>query len=128
MGDGAVGSIILIDASDRNGPVVGIALVKPSDGVMLITSRGQTIRLRVDEIRETGRNAQGVKLMRIDDDERVVAIESIGDAPDENGVEPSLAPEADLAGGDDAAEPESESGAAPENGASEAGDEEEEPS
>jgi DNA gyrase subunit A len=52
--------IILIDASDRNGPVVGMKLVSDGDEVMLITDRGQTIRTRVDEIRETGRNAQGV--------------------------------------------------------------------
>ena len=59
--------IILIDASERNGPVVGIKLVKDGDEVMLITDRGQTLRTRVDEIRETGRNAQGVKLMTLDD-------------------------------------------------------------
>ncbi len=53
--------IILIDASERNGPVVGIKLVTVGDEVMLITDRGQTLRTRVDEIRETGRNAQGVK-------------------------------------------------------------------
>ena len=72
--------IILIDCSDRNGPVIGIALVKPEDEIMLITDRGQTIRTSVDGVRETGRNAQGVKLMSIDDDERVVAFEPIGES------------------------------------------------
>jgi DNA gyrase subunit A len=72
--------IILIDCSDRNGPVVGIAMVKPEDEVMIITDRGQTIRTPIDGIRETGRNAQGVKLMSIADDERVVAIEPIGES------------------------------------------------
>ena len=62
--------IILIDASERNGPVVGIKLVKDGDEVMLITDRGQTLRTRVDEIRETGRNAQGVKLMTLGEGER----------------------------------------------------------
>jgi DNA gyrase subunit A len=71
--------IILIECSDRNGPVIGIAMVKPEDEVMLITDRGQTIRTPVEGIRETGRNTQGVKLMSIDDDERVVAIEPIGE-------------------------------------------------
>ncbi|HET7540737.1 MAG TPA: DNA gyrase subunit A [Polyangiaceae bacterium] len=71
--------IILIDASDRNGPVVGIAMVKPEDEVMIITDRGQTIRTPIEGIRETGRNAQGVKVMRIEDDERVVAIEPINE-------------------------------------------------
>jgi DNA gyrase subunit A len=72
--------IILIECSDRNGPVIGIALVKPEDEIMLITDRGQTIRTSVDGVRETGRNAQGVKLMSIDDDERVVAFEPIGES------------------------------------------------
>lgn len=71
--------IILIECSDRNGPVVGIAMVKPTDEVMLITDKGQTIRTPVEGIRETGRNTQGVKLMRIGDEERVVAIEPIGE-------------------------------------------------
>ncbi|HVU03149.1 MAG TPA: DNA gyrase subunit A [Polyangiaceae bacterium] len=70
--------IILIDASERNGPVVGISLVGPKDQVMLVTDRGQIIRTSVEEIRETGRNAQGVKLMTVDDGERVVAVESVG--------------------------------------------------
>jgi DNA gyrase subunit A len=74
--------IILIDCSDRNGPVVGIAMVKPEDEVMIITDRGQTIRTPIEGIRETGRNAQGVKLMSIGDDERVVAIEPIGESRD----------------------------------------------
>jgi DNA gyrase subunit A len=71
--------VILIDCSERNGPVVGIALVKAEDEVMLITDRGQTIRTPVMEIRETGRNAQGVKVMAVEEGERVVAIESVGE-------------------------------------------------
>jgi DNA gyrase subunit A len=72
--------IILIDAGERNGPVVSIALVKPGDEVMLITDRGQTLRTQVDEIRETGRAAQGVKVMSVAEDERVVAFESLGES------------------------------------------------
>ena len=71
--------VILIDASDRNGPVVGIAMVGPTDEVMLVTDRGQMIRTKASEIRETGRNAQGVRLMNVDDGERVVAIEAFSD-------------------------------------------------
>ncbi|MEB2311063.1 MAG: DNA gyrase subunit A [Sorangiineae bacterium] len=102
--------IILIDASERNGPVVGISLVKPEDEVVLITDRGQTIRTRVGEIRETGRNAQGVKVMNVEDDERVVAIEAVaesraGAALDDDGTIPP-------AESDDALE----SGARPEGG------------
>ncbi|NOU30242.1 MAG: DNA gyrase subunit A [Polyangiaceae bacterium] len=72
--------IILIDASDRNGPVVDIRLVKDGDEVMLITDRGQTIRTAVQEIREVGRNAQGVKIMSVDGDEKIVALERLAES------------------------------------------------
>jgi DNA gyrase subunit A len=83
--------VILIDASERNGPVVGVAMVAPSDEVILVTDRGQTLRTKVSQIRETGRNAQGVRLMNVDDGERVVAIEAFAEA-DENGGAPSMPP------------------------------------
>jgi DNA gyrase subunit A len=74
--------VILIDASDRNGPVVGVAMVGPTDEVILVTDRGQTLRTKVNQIRETGRNAQGVRLMNVDEGERVVAIEAFAEADD----------------------------------------------
>lgn len=76
--------IILIDTSERNGPVVGVALVSEVDEVMLMTDRGQTIRTRVAEIRETGRNAQGVRVMNVVADERVVAIEPVGERDEDD--------------------------------------------
>jgi DNA gyrase subunit A len=96
--------IILIDCSDRNGPVVGIAMVKPEDEVMIITDRGQTIRTPIEGIRETGRNAQGVKLMSIADDERVVAIEPIGESRDGAAIEGEAEAEAEEAGEDNSPE------------------------
>jgi DNA gyrase subunit A len=83
--------IILIDASERNGPVVGIALVKPDNEVMLVTDRGQTLRTKVSEIRETGRNAQGVRVMTVEDGERVVAIEALAESEDAGAL--SILPE-----------------------------------
>jgi DNA gyrase subunit A len=74
--------IILIDASERNGPVVGIALVNDDAEVMLVTDRGQTLRTKVSEIRETGRNAQGVRVMTVEEGERVVAIEALAESED----------------------------------------------
>ena len=93
--------IILIDASERNGPVVGVKLVKDGDEVMLITDRGQTLRTRVDEIRETGRNAQGVKLMTTGEGERIVALERLAESGAEGlvGGPDSMLPPADGNGG-----------------------------
>ena len=84
--------VILIDASDRNGPVVGIAMVGPTDEVMLVTDRGQMIRTRASEIRETGRNAQGVRLMNVDEGERVVAIEAFADTDADGGTNGTSTP------------------------------------
>jgi DNA gyrase subunit A len=84
--------VILIDASERNGPVVGVAMVKPTDEVLLVTDRGQMLRTKVSEIRETGRNAQGVRLMNVDEDERVVAIEAFAEEQAEPNGSSSLPP------------------------------------
>jgi DNA gyrase subunit A len=107
--------IILIDCSDRNGPVVGISLVGPKDEVMIVTDRGQTLRTRVEEIRETGRNAQGVRIMNVDDGERVVAVESVGEIRVEEGEGGSLMPppSADAEGGESAEGAESGSASLP---------------
>jgi DNA gyrase subunit A len=62
---------------------------------MLVTDRGQTIRTRVDEIRETGRNAQGVRLMSLEDGERIVGCERLAEKDEEPPVEGAEAPAAE---------------------------------
>ena len=69
--------VINIDASERNGDVVGMKLVTDTDELMLITERGIIIRTRINEIRETGRNAAGVRLIKLDDGDRLVALAKI---------------------------------------------------
>jgi DNA gyrase subunit A len=66
--------VISIDANDRNGEVVGMKLVDDEHDLMLITEKGILIRTRVSEIRETGRNAAGVRLIKIDEGDRLVAM------------------------------------------------------
>ncbi len=73
----------LIETSERNGPVVGIGLVCDADELMMVTDRGQMIRTKVAEIRETGRYAQGVKIMTLGESERVVALERIAEREEE---------------------------------------------
>jgi DNA gyrase subunit A len=94
--------IIAIDASDRNGDVVDLDLVEESDSIVVITNRGQIIRTRVGEVRLAGRNTQGVRIIRLDDGEKVVGVEPMAE-PDEVAVE---ALPADAVEGSDAAEPE----------------------
>src|SRR5947209_1028444 len=69
--------VINIDANDRNGDVVGMKLVADSDEVMLITEKGILIRTRIGEIRETGRGASGVRIIRIDEGDKLVAMAKI---------------------------------------------------
>jgi DNA gyrase subunit A len=63
--------IITMKVTDKTGPVVGAVTVTEEDELMLMTSTGQSIRIRVSEIRETGRNAQGVKLLTLKDKEKL---------------------------------------------------------
>jgi len=69
--------VINIDANERNGDVVGLKLVVAEDELMLITEKGILIRTRVEEIRETGRNAAGVRLIKLDEGDRLVAMAKI---------------------------------------------------
>src|SRR5260370_28494788 len=55
--------IITMKTSDRTGDVIGALTVHDSDEVMLITTGGQMVRIRVSEIREAGRNTMGGKLI-----------------------------------------------------------------
>lgn len=63
--------IITMKVTEKTGPVVGAVTVTEEDELMLMTSSGQSIRIRVSEIRETGRNAQGVKLLTLKDKEKL---------------------------------------------------------
>jgi DNA gyrase subunit A len=76
--------VINIDANDRNGDVVGMKLVEDDDDVMFITEKGIMMRTRVAEIRETGRGASGVRLIRLDEGDKLVALAKV-DAEEENG-------------------------------------------
>jgi DNA gyrase subunit A len=66
--------VINIDASERNGDVIAMELVADTDEVMFMTEKGILMRTPTSEIRETGRNAQGVRLIRLDEGDRLVAM------------------------------------------------------
>lgn len=66
--------VINIKTTDRNGAVVGMLIVRPEDQLMLITEKGILMRTRVSEIRETGRNAAGVRLINLDPGDKLVAM------------------------------------------------------
>ena len=69
--------VIALQISERNGRVVGALSLKPEDEIMLISSSGTLVRTPVSEISIQGRNTQGVRLIRLDEGDRLVGLERI---------------------------------------------------
>jgi DNA gyrase subunit A len=89
--------VIALQTTERNGRLVGAMQIKQDDEVMLISSSGTLVRTPVSEISVQGRNTQGVRLIRLDEGDRLVGLERIvsdgpdaegGEAADDNGAEP----------------------------------------
>jgi DNA gyrase subunit A len=76
-----------VQTTDRNGEVVGIACVTDQDDLLIVTEQGQIIRMPTSGLRAIGRNTQGVRLIDLGDDDRVVSIATLME-PDVT-VEPS---------------------------------------
>jgi DNA gyrase subunit A len=93
--------IINIETSRRNGPVVAAFPVADDDQVMLVTDRGQVIRIPVNDIRIAGRNTQGVTLFHVAEDEHVVAVARLVGAAEANGDAEPNEPEPDGGAGPD---------------------------
>ena len=66
--------IITMKTGDKTGGVVGALTVKDTDEIMLITTAGQMVRTGVKAIREAGRNTMGVKLVNLDEGDKLQAI------------------------------------------------------
>jgi DNA gyrase subunit A len=69
--------VIAIQTSERNGAMVGALQVQPDDEVMLISSSGTLVRVRIEEISVQGRNTQGVRVMRVEEGETLVGVERV---------------------------------------------------
>ena len=95
----------------RNGEVVDTLVVAEGDQLLLVTDSGRVIRMRSDDVRQVGRRTRGVRLMRLSDGERIVAVERIlavtaetmaGELPDTTEApEPSDEPVEEITGADD---------------------------
>jgi DNA gyrase subunit A len=77
--------LITIKVTDRNGPVVGNVLVAPGEQIIVVTSKGKVIRTPVDGISVLGRNTQGVRIIRMGEAERVVALARMVETDGEEG-------------------------------------------
>ena len=69
--------VIAIQTSERNGAAVAALQVLPGQEIMLISSNGTLVRTPVDEVSVLGRNTQGVRLIRLDEGERLVGLERL---------------------------------------------------
>jgi DNA gyrase subunit A len=81
---GGVG-VIDIQASSRNGPVVGFSYVHDGDALMVITQQGMVIRMQTNDVSVIGRATQGVKLIDIEGDDKVVSIARLIEKEEEEG-------------------------------------------
>ena len=84
--------IITMKTGEKTGEVVGALTVRETDEIMLITNKGQMVRTRVKEIRETGRNTMGVKLMDLRNDEKLQAIAPVVSQAEEEEAQSAEAP------------------------------------
>jgi DNA gyrase subunit A len=75
--------VINLRVSEKTGEVVGAKQVAPGTGVMLITQDGKIIRIDADGVRQTGRAAQGVKLMDLEPGDRLVALAKVEEEEEE---------------------------------------------
>ncbi|KAF0127777.1 MAG: DNA gyrase subunit A [Elusimicrobia bacterium] len=71
--------VITIKATDRNGHVVGLHLVENGDDLMVMTEKGKIIRMPCKDLRVISRNTQGVRLVRLEEGDRIASVEPVVD-------------------------------------------------
>ena len=79
--------MIAMQTSERNGAVVGAVQVFDGDEIMLISDQGTLVRTRVDEVSLSGRNTQGVRVIRVKNDEKVIGVERIEETESDDDTE-----------------------------------------
>jgi DNA gyrase subunit A len=81
--------IISVKTTERNGLAVGFLQVRDGDEIMLMAAKGKILRCRVDDIREIGRNTQGVRIIELEgEDDRVVAVARLAESGEREDVAP----------------------------------------
>ena len=82
-----------IQSTSRNGPVVAVRCVRETDGLMFVSEGGMIVRIGAATIRQIGRNTQGVRVVNLKPDDRLIAAarlaEEDGETSDESTLEES---------------------------------------
>ena len=97
--------IITMKTNEKTGKVIGALAVKDEDEIMLITVGGQMVRMRVNDVREAGRNTQGVKLIDVEGNDKLQAIAPVIAEEEEAENQDAQAPAATPPPADDSATP-----------------------
>ncbi len=79
--------IITMKTTDKTGRVVGVQQVTEDDQLMLISNKGKIIRMRIKDIRIIGRNTQGVRLIELEEGERVVSLARLAEKEEDDEVD-----------------------------------------
>ena len=79
--------MIAIQASERNGPLVGATQLFTGDEIMLISDQGTMVRTRGDEVSVVGRNTQGVRIIRLKENENLVSLARVAEPEEDDFVE-----------------------------------------
>ncbi len=79
--------IITMKTTDKTGRVIGVQQVTEEDQLMLISNKGKIIRLRIKDIRVIGRNTQGVRLIELEEGERVVSLARLAEKEEDEEAE-----------------------------------------
>jgi len=90
--------VISVKVTEKNGPAISFHQVWDADEVMLMSAEGMILRARMGDMREIGRNAQGVRLMNLPEDDRLVGVAKLaetdeGDASEISGEDSPEAPD-----------------------------------
>jgi DNA gyrase subunit A len=87
---GGVG-VINIATTDRNGQVAGIAYVQEGDELLIISQQGMILRMQTNDVRAIGRATQGVKLIDLEGDDKVVSIAKLDEREEPESTPPTVA-------------------------------------
>ena len=87
--------IISVKTTERNGPAIGFLQVRDDDEIVLMAAQGKVLRCKVDDIREIGRNTQGVRILDLDGEgDRVVGLARLAEVVEREDVAQEDTPEA----------------------------------
>ena len=79
--------IISVKVTEKNGPAVSFHQVRDDDEIMVMTAEGKILRTKVDDVREISRNAQGVRLIDMGDNDRVIGVAKLAETTPEGVIE-----------------------------------------